>query len=270
MADKRGPIVQMPDGRIIHYPAAMDHGTVTARLEHDASDPGTIRARTLRDGARQMTERVGRIIAPLLGIDYDQMQALADRGVSLAMVPGPLSQAGEALVNKKIATKITPAEVKPRRGLFHSIFVDDSGHILDLGDLTHDVALDRAGMFGRQEDGGLLSLQDELKKQRLARLQVASGDISVEIHHVPSPHTVDALEKIFEANPKSKASYDFFNGESNEFKNGVKPDDLLGKLIEMYHGGKTNTQVIRESLDKKLGSKLEGIQQFSEPGEWKP
>ena len=283
------PRVKMPDGRIVRYPS---HAKMLELAPRDAmgavEGTSTIRARTWQDSARDVSEYVAKV----LGIDLDQMADLKARGIMLGMVPLAPSGIGKKFIDSGVSRVVSPNDVKPRRGMFHSFFGDEGGNLHDLGDLTHDVALVKSGGMNPLPQPGakydqfgklLKNLDDDvvleqgmhempiaLEKHKLMRLQVAPNDIALELHHQPTPHQIDALSQLVEKNPKAKFSYDMFNGEANEFKNSVTGKELMDKLIEFYYSGKTNNQLLRETVDKKLGKKLEGSLQFSEPGEWKP
>lgn len=269
------PRVKMPDGRIIQY-TSPEHMYQMAPKDALGAYEGAsqMRARTAGDDLRALGEHAGRAIASVLGIDYDQMQALQDRGIMLGMVPLAPSGIGQKMVDDGISRLVAPEDVKPRRGMFHSFFNDEGGNLHDLGDLTHDVAIGRAKvpitmtkMTGNHE---AVDLPMELEKNKLMRLQVSPGDISLENYHRPTPHQIDSLSQLVEKNPRAKFSYDLTNGESNEFKNGVTGKDLMNKLIEFYYSGKTNNQLLRETIDKNLQKRLEGTTAFGASGEWKP
>lgn len=285
--------VRFASGHAVEFPAGTTPEDAQRRsqavgrlLQATQADPSGLHT-TLGQNLRQGREAVGRVVASMLGIDYDEMKKLEDQGIRLGMMPMPLSGISKDMVAKGIGETVTADAVKPRRGMFHSFIVDKGGNIIDLGDLTHDVAIARAnvpinvaratdeeiaafakaqgfdienipidqvrkamGKFGEHE---AVDLPAELERHGLVRLQVQPSSIAVEIHHRPTPHQIDALAELVEKNPKAKASYDLFHGDMNEFKNGVAGEDFLKRLNDFYYSGKTNTQMLRDSLDKKLG-----------------
>ena len=265
------PRVKMPDGRIVRYPS---HAKMLELAPRDAmgavEGTSTIRARTWQDSARDVSEYVAKV----LGIDLDQMADLKARGIMLGMVPLAPSGIGKKFIDSGVSRAVSPNDVKPRRGMFHSFFADEGGNLHDLGDLTHDIALERAqlgkNVLDEHQVDGLYGISNQLKKHKLMRLQVAPNDIAIENYHAPTPHQIDAISQLVEKNPKAKFSYDLSNGEANEFKNGVTGEELMDKLVEFYYSGKTNNQFLRETLDKKLGERLEGQAAFGSSGEWKP
>ena len=231
-------------------------------------------------GWRRARDAGGRAIAAMLGLDFDAMKEAEKNGVMIGMVPMAPKGIVEKMLKMGIGKKVTAETVKPRRGMFHSFIADEGGNLIDLEDLTHDVAIARAqgrnhaadplgavasGFDDADDTVHALNLQKELKDNKLIRLQVQPSSISVEMHHAPTPHQVDALEELIEKNPKAKISYDLFADEANEFKNGVTGEDFLKRLNEFYYSGKTNRALLRDIVDKKLGS-----QKFFGEGEFVP
>ena len=244
------PRVKMPDGRIIRYPS---HEKMLELAPRDALGAvvgeSQIRARTWQDGVRDVSEYVAKVF----GIDLDQMADLKARGIMLGMIPLAPNGIGKKFIDSGISRAVSPNDVKPRRGMFHSFFADDGGNLHDLGDFTHDAALVRAGepaLSPSTPATTALGLGESLEKHKLMRLQVSPGDIAIENYHPPTPHQIDAISQLVEKNPKAKFSYDLFNGEANEFKNGVTGEELMNKLIDFYYKGKTNSQLLREKIGR--------------------
>lgn len=294
VAHDRPTRVSFASGHKVEFPAGTDPKEVLERsraienlLLGDKN--GSQTSAQVVDQMRQIKEGTGRVIASILGLDYDHLKALDAQGVKLAMIPVEPSGISKKMIDEGIGTKVTADMVKPRRGMFHSYLLDKDGNILDLGDLTHDVAFAKTGEatpikftdadyknigyeneadalahgegleMGEAEGTHNVDLPAALEKNKMIRLQVQPSSIATEMYHKPTPHQVDALEQLFEHSPNSKASYDMFLGDSNIFKNGVSKDDFLKSLNDFYYaGGKTNTQFLRESLDKGLEKTLPG------------
>lgn len=168
-----------------------------------------------------------------------------------------LSEPGKKLV--KVGAVVNPKDVKPRKGMFHSLVVDDSGAMIDLGDFTHDVAMERAGILqGLDSPEGIASLSDALRENKFVRVQFLPKDISLEIHAAPSQRAIAQIRKLFEANPKAKVSYDIVAGDASQLKNNATAADFFKALDSAFSTGKTNNQLIRERLDAGLTSRMSG------------
>lgn len=173
--------------------------------------------------------------------------------------PVNLSEAGRKLLG--VGTLVAPEDVRPRRGMFHSFVLDDRGGIVDLGHLTHDVAMDKTGQL---PDGDTFNAGDEssltraLRDNRFGRLQVSSGDMSLEMHHAPSPEALASLRRLVAANPRSKFSWDLVNGDGGELKNNSTGAKMLEAVDSVWQTGKTNLRMMRDRLDEQLRRSISG------------
>lgn len=188
--------------------------------------------------------------------------------------------ATKKLVDEKIGKIVDPKDVKPNRGMFHSLIVDSDGNLVDLGELTHDVAL--AKMYGKKtlftmspeelkdamngkNPKDLIMMKDavdlpaELKKNKLARIQYANkNDISVEMHHRPTADQVQGLRNLFAAKPGAKISYDLVAGDKRgALRNGGTADDFLKDLEKTWPGstrqpGGKMTAAEKKAYEKSL------------------
>ena len=197
-----------------------------------------IRARTWADDISTFKDKIGRLIAPALGIDYD---AMANSGYNFGMVPLPLSAPSQSLIDAGIARETNPAFRAPRGKAINSLLVDEGGNMLDLGQNTHDEAMmhldpESWKTTDMNAETPATAMGDSLAKNKMIRVQYGSPrDIAVEMHHAATPHQIDALANIFDANPQAKASYDFTHNGVNKFANGVTPSDLIDMIFQLYH-----------------------------------
>ena len=188
--------------------------------------------------------------------------------------------ATKKLIDGEIGKIVDPKDVRPNRGMFHSLIVDSDGNLVDLGELTHEVALARMykkkvlatlsdkeleqAMSGKEVPGmqlmkdAIQSLPTELKKNKLARIQYANkNDISVEVHHKPTAEQVTGLRNLFAAKPGAKVSFDLVAGENRgALKNGGTADDFFRGLEKTWPG--STKQAAGLSADE-----FKGVDQFT-------
>ncbi len=245
MSKVQQPIrVKMPNGVVIEHgdpevarQAAMRLAEVIPLKDMNQPAPDAkpvIRARAWADDISTFRDKIGRLIAPALGIDYDQM---ANSGYNFGMVPLALSPGSQSLIDAGIAKETNPAFRAARGSRINSLLVDEGGNMLELSGL-HDEAmrhLDPEGMEAADQ-ASPTPLGASLAKNKMVRVQYGSPrDIAVEMHHAATPHQIDALANLFDANPQAKASYDFTNGAKNKYANGVTPGDLIDMIFQLYH-----------------------------------
>lgn len=263
-ASNSAPIqVKMPDGVTVVHPAGttVDDALGHAKRYAAAMDPlvaapprfspapapsqATIRARTMWDSIDDLRDKVGRVAAKALGLDYDKMADMESRGYSLAMIPLAPSAPAESLMKAEIATPTTPGYMPPRGQGINSLLVDEGGNVYDLGENVHADAMAHlepgmwkyyAGEKGAANDPD--AMVKSLAKNKMLRVQMGSNgrDIAIEAHHAPTPHQLEAIMEMFETHPQALGSYDFTNAAGkNVFDNLVKPSVLVDKIFEHFY-----------------------------------
>src|SRR2546422_10769778 len=107
-----------------------------------------MRAKTWSDKLPQGRKALGRAIAPLIGMNYDEAQAEADRGHYAAMMPFArpdrgLSKPAQALIDSGAARLVEDHAALAGN---HALFIDDWGNVLRLTGDDHGEALIQAGL----------------------------------------------------------------------------------------------------------------------------
>lgn len=162
---------------------------------------GVIRARTWRDDLRYANERVGRMIAPLVGLDYDEMADMEARGIKLGIMPA----AG---------------------------FLEPSGRFLPIGNRLHHEYLMEVGLM-KNPDSHSEFLQ-ALNKSRMIRVDQVGDSLDISLAHLPTAEQQHALAEILKS--KKSVNFDIEIGPRPKWKAGFRKsvDDFINALVSFY------------------------------------